>query len=369
MSRNILAPPLVYMSNNRRYRVNLVHEDFNDQRQASQAAMKGNLHNAKQAYNERDLYGEEHNDEIDDDLSDIECQNSIFKLKIHVASSFYGGLIGFKGATKRRLETETSTEIMIPPRVADNGNKSRETNVIIKGKTRNAVATAKRKIDVLVASLRGRMNATHFFGVALNYDEILENFQVFKELILSAQLPSIDESLFQLDSSLHATLGACVLMDDVERNKAATILQSCREFLANVKTPFKVHVRGLEIMNDDPSAVRVLYAIVNSPDLQLFSDRCLQRFIESGFMTARDAQRECVKLHMTLMNNRFKEVYSPDTSTKAITKTFDAREILKRWGDFDFGSALCKEILLCVIGSSRENKGSFYKISSTLKCE
>ncbi|KAI9583994.1 hypothetical protein GQX74_010329 [Glossina fuscipes] len=224
--RNILAPPLVYISNNRSYRVNLVHEDFNDQRQASQAAMKSNLHNAKQANNERDLYGEQHNDEIDDDLSDIECQNSIFKLKIHVASSFYGGLIGFKG------------------------------------KIRNAVATAKHKIDVLVASLRGRMNATHFYGVALNYDEILENFQVFKELILSAQLPSIDESLFQLDSSLHATLGACVFVDDVERNKAATILQSCREFLANVKTPFKVHVRGLEIMNDDPSAVRVLYAIV-----------------------------------------------------------------------------------------------------------
>lgn len=53
MSRNILAPPLVYMSNNRRYRVNLVHEDFTDQRQAAQAAMKGNLDKAKQAYNER----------------------------------------------------------------------------------------------------------------------------------------------------------------------------------------------------------------------------------------------------------------------------------------------------------------------------
>ncbi|KAL9927612.1 activating signal cointegrator 1 complex subunit 1-like [Glossina fuscipes fuscipes] len=331
MSRNILALPLVYMSNNRRYRVNLVHEDFNDQRQASQAAMKSNLHNAKQAYNERDLYGEEHNDEIDDDLSDIECQNSIFKLKIHVASSFHGGLIGFKGATKRRLETETSTEIMIP-----------------------------------LASLTKGIKVAKLMSIMMRE---LENFQVFKELILSAQLPSIDESLFQLDSSLHATLGACVFMDDVERNKAATILQSCREFLANVKTPFKVHVRGLEIMNDDPSAVRVLYAIVDSPDLQLFSDRCLQRFIESGFMTAREAQRERVKLHMTPMNNRFKEVYSPDTSTKAITKTFEAREILKRWGDFDFGSALCKAILLCVIGSSREKKGSFYKISSTLKCE
>uniref|UniRef100_A0A1A9ZE03 K Homology domain-containing protein n=1 Tax=Glossina pallidipes TaxID=7398 RepID=A0A1A9ZE03_GLOPL len=364
MSRNILAPPLVYMSNNRRYRVNLVHEDFSDQRQAAQAAMKGNLDKAKQAYNERDLYGEEHNDEIDDDLSDIECHNSAFRLKMHVASAFYGGLVGFKGATKRRLELETSTEITIPPRVADNGNRSRESNVIIKGKTRNAVATAKRKIDVLVASLRARMTATHFYGVALNRDDILENFQ---ELVLSAELPSIDESLFQLDSSLHATFGACVLMDDVERNKAATILQSCREFLADVKTPFKVNVRGLEIMNDDPSAVRVLYAIIDSPDLQSFSDRCLQRFIESGFV--RDAQREHVKLHMTLMNNRYKEAYSPDTSTKEITKTFDAREILKRWGNFDFGSVQCKEILLCVIGSSRETKGSFYKISSTLKCE
>uniref|UniRef100_A0A1B0A4Q4 G-protein coupled receptors family 2 profile 2 domain-containing protein n=1 Tax=Glossina pallidipes TaxID=7398 RepID=A0A1B0A4Q4_GLOPL len=46
--------------------------------------------------NRRQLFGEEHNDEIDDDLSDIECHNSSFRPKIYVSSSFYGGLIGLK---------------------------------------------------------------------------------------------------------------------------------------------------------------------------------------------------------------------------------------------------------------------------------
>uniref|UniRef100_A0A1A9W9S1 K Homology domain-containing protein n=1 Tax=Glossina brevipalpis TaxID=37001 RepID=A0A1A9W9S1_9MUSC len=186
MSRNVLAPPLLHMSNNRCYRVNEVHEDFSDQRQA---AMKAHPQSTRQAYDEQDLYGEEYNDEVDDELSDIECQNSVFKLKIHVASSvslknmfaFYGGLVGTRGSTKHRLESETSTEILIPPRVVENSNKNRDCSIIIKGKTRNAVATAKRKIDLLVASLRSRMAATHFYGIALNHDEIRENFQLFKE--------------------------------------------------------------------------------------------------------------------------------------------------------------------------------------------
>ena len=35
-------------------------------------------------------------------------------------------------------------------------------------------------------------------------------------------------------------------------------------------------------MNDDPSSVRVLYALVESPELQIFADRCFKRFNTSG---------------------------------------------------------------------------------------
>lgn len=128
-----------------------------------------------------------------------------------------------------------------------------------------------------------------------------------------------------------------------------------REFLKDLKPPFTVSLKGLEIMNDDPSSVRVLYALVESPELQIFADRCFKHFNQSG-LGVDDYERGYVKLHMTVMNNRYRE---------SNEKSFDAREILKRWGDFNFGTVQCNELLLCIRGS--RNANSFYKISGSLK--
>ena len=108
-------------------------------------------------------------------------------------------------------------------------------------------------------------------------------------------------------------------------------------------------------MNDDPSSVRVLYALVESPELQIFADRCFKRFNKSG-LGVDDFDRSCVKLHMTVMNSRYSE---------SNAKSFDAREILKRWGDFKFGTIQCNELVLCAIGTSTTE--TFYKISGSLK--
>lgn len=41
-------------------------------------------------------------------------------------------------------------------------------------------------------------------------------------------------------------------------------------------------LRGLEIMNDDPSSVNVLYAKVESEALQKIADGIYKQFIKSG---------------------------------------------------------------------------------------
>ncbi|XP_011209777.2 activating signal cointegrator 1 complex subunit 1 [Bactrocera dorsalis] len=363
MSREVLAPPLQRMDNNRCYRVNLIHEDFGNQLAAMQRKEhKPETANSETAYMEQDLYAEDDDDEQEDseNFQIEELTNGHYKLTMHVAQSFYGGLIGFKGSTKRRIESETRTEIFIP-RAREGGPKQVE-DITIKGKTRVSVMTARRKINLLIVSLRKRMRPTHFACVPLNYGEIKERFCEFKKEILELNLPGIDEMLFQTEECIHLTLSTCVLLDAAERSKAVEILQSCKAYLSELRTPFQIEVRGLEIMNDDPSAVRVLYARVESPELQKFADLALQPFLRSG-LGFDDYERDNVKLHMTIMNNRYRK----QLDAKA-AGSFDAREILKRYGDYNFGRVECSEVHLCVMHqTSGDEHGTFYKITGSLK--
>ncbi|XP_054740594.1 activating signal cointegrator 1 complex subunit 1 [Anastrepha obliqua] len=361
MSREILAPPLQRLDNNRCYRINLIHEDFGNQLAAMQRQRQPESKKSENTYTEQDLYNEDDDDEQEEGADFIleELPNSYYKLTLHVAQSFYGGLIGFKGTTKRRIESETQTDIYVPRSRDGGGGQKKAEDVSIKGKTRSSVMAARRKINLLLVSLRKRMRPTHFTCVALNYGEVKEKYSDFKAQILALNLPGIDENLFQADECIHLTLCVCVLLDEAERAKAVEVLQSCKAFLADLHTPFQVQVRGLEIMNDDPSAVRVLYACIEAPELQKFANSAMQPFLRSG-LGVDDHERDAVKLHMTVMNNRYRKQID-DKAAGA----FDAREILKRFGDYDFGKVECSEVHLCALHSSE--KGAFYKVTGSLK--
>lgn len=49
-----------------------------------------------------------------DAVEDIECTSSGYRLKLELPSVFYKYIIGKKGETKKRLESETRTQIRIP---------------------------------------------------------------------------------------------------------------------------------------------------------------------------------------------------------------------------------------------------------------
>jgi activating signal cointegrator complex subunit 1 len=85
----------------------------------------------------------------------------------------------------------------------------------------------------------------------------------------------LDETVFQTPSLLHLTIGTLALMDDMERKKAKEILESAiEEFKAENKittcppgfsnppttaVKLNIEIKGLEIMNDDPGEVDVVY--------------------------------------------------------------------------------------------------------------
>ncbi|XP_062137100.1 activating signal cointegrator 1 complex subunit 1 [Drosophila sulfurigaster albostrigata] len=346
MSRNVLAPPTQRLSHNRNYRVNVVHDDFGGSKWNSKKQSS-----TSKGYEEPDLYGE---DDYEDDGTECNIEeqpDGSFKLALHVPKSFYGGLIGFKGSTKRRIETESKTTIHVP-RQTDVSN-----DLIIRSNERSNVCSALRKVRLLLDSLRKRMRPTHFLAVPLNSGQVKDRFMELKQKILDAQLPGIDSELFISERCIHLTLGIYVLLDDAERKNAVNELQTCRQWLADLTTPFELKVKGLEIMNDDPSSVRVLYACVESPQLQQFADKCLKHFQTTGLSATDNNTRDNIKLHMTVLNSRYREENN---------SSFDGREILKRFSDFDFGTAQCNEVHLCVLKSSKEVE-DFYKITGSLK--
>ncbi|XP_017087878.2 activating signal cointegrator 1 complex subunit 1 [Drosophila bipectinata] len=350
MSRNILAPPVQKMSHGRNYRVNVVHDDFGG---SKWNGLGKKSKNEVKGYQEPDLYGDD-DDEEDLAANDIvETSSGGYELALPVPKSFYGGLIGMKGNTKRRIEEEANCEIYVPRQ------NEKSNNVMIRARERSQVCAGLRRIRHITASLRQKMKPTHFLAVALNSGEVQEHFVELKKKILEANLPGIDEALFMPESSIHLTLGVYVLLDDDERKKALAELEACRPMLENLVTPFDLKIKGLEIMNDDPSATRVLYASVEAPELQKFADQVLAHLQTTGLCATDNLTRESVKLHMTVMNNRYrKEVMKCDDS-------FDAREILKRFGDYDFGSAKCQVLHLCVLKSRGED--DFYKITGSLE--
>lgn len=77
-------------------------------------------------------------------------------------------LIGAKGATKKRIEGETKTEIVIP-RHGVSGN------ITVYGTNREALITARRRIDLIVSACRKKQRPTHFTCVKLTDKKILEN--------------------------------------------------------------------------------------------------------------------------------------------------------------------------------------------------
>ena len=72
----------------------------------------------------------------------------------------------------------------------------------------------------------------------------------------------LDETIFQTETLLHLTVGTMALLDQRERDLARDILMDCKENIIQpllLDKTLEFSIEGLEIMNDDPAAVDVLY--------------------------------------------------------------------------------------------------------------
>ncbi|XP_030630395.1 activating signal cointegrator 1 complex subunit 1 [Chanos chanos] len=323
----ILRPTLINI-NGRIYRKNAIKEEYYEEEEEDDFSYSGPA--------------SAHFEDEPCDAHKIEQTEKGFRCAIDVPSVLYKYIIGKKGETRKRLESETKTSINIP-------KQGVEGQIVITGAQRSAVVSAVTRVEVLMESFRRKQPFTHFLSFSLNHPHVQEGFLRFKEEVLEqcAQDHGVDPSIFQNPAKLHLTVGTMALLNEQEVTRASEVLQQCQDFIREITggKPIPVEVSGIEYMNDDPSMVDVLYAKVHVQDgsdkLQAIADRLVETFVSSGLMV-REWDR--VKLHGTVMNTLFRKDPSAeekgglDRQNMKDREAFDARNILQNFGSFHFGS-------------------------------
>ncbi|KAI5736419.1 hypothetical protein M8J76_003053 [Diaphorina citri] len=329
--------PKIEIIDGRRYRVNpswpSTYEDKSEADPYQRSEYDAGCPGGNQPYEEDDGGLSE-----DEDLDIYLGKDGQYKYQCHIPKSFYPFIIGVKGSTKRRIESETNTQLSIP-------RQGQTGDIIISSYSERGIASAKRRLDLLLVFARKKIPYTHLLSIPMNVPNIQENFAKFKATVLSdfSRCRGIEESLFQEPGRLHITMGMLMLADSVERDQAVEVLQKCGN---NIILPIlrsqriKINLKGLEIMNDDPAEVDILYAKVvdDSGLVQKLCDDVVQYFISQHLISKAYQKYDTVKMHVTLMNSKYRMRQNPSSDTNSEKRsTFNAKDILESLGDFEFG--------------------------------
>ncbi|KAM3964822.1 activating signal cointegrator 1 complex subunit 1 [Aphomia sociella] len=316
-------------------------------------------------YQEHDLYEKEEvtfndpddDDEDEDEFEVVTIDNNRYSTSIHVSKHYFGAIIGKKGAMKMRIERDTRTEIKIP-------RQGQTGDIKIYGPSASNIKAARRRINIIVISSRMRQKLTHFISIPMNSPSIIKNFETFKEIVLR-DCPSrgLEESLFISAQKLHITVGVMCLMDNEERLHVTKLFTEAKDKiimpLIQDHLPLRIRLKGLSYMNDDPREINVLYGVVQEEGttsgwLQNLADALVKYFSKAGFMNDEEFNREHVKLHVTVINSKYRskssetsnDVTAPPSDRTKAKITFDGSEILKKFADYDFGVAELTDIHL-----------------------
>lgn len=320
-----------------------------------------------ESYNRKadEQYSEQYNEmppleTLSDGEEDVEeAEGGRFRCTFHIPKTYFPYIIGSKGATKKRLETETRSKILIPKQGHDG-------DIVITAATKKSVASARRRIRLMVMSSRKRQALTHFISIPVNQPSFINGFMNFKNEVLQkfGKDRGIRESIFQIPERLHLTIGVLVLSDESERNEASAVLQDCKDVVIRPllqDNKLRVIMSGVEYMNDDPSEVDVLYGKVSCYNdeylLQDIVDGINTYFSKKGLL---EKERDRVKLHATLMNTKFG---NEDVSDRR-KETFDATNIIQHFRDFYFGEDIVSTIELSLMYSS--SKTGYYQATSSI---
>lgn len=311
----------------------------------------------------------------DDDTIDYLAKENMYVCEMDIASTFYGTLIGKNAENKQKLEQDTNTQILFPRRD--------ETGMVrIKSRTKANVQSARTRIEIAIDRSRQMQPFTHFLSIPIcqssSSKSIKDKFEEFKKNVLEqcATERGITNELFQQPTKLHLTVTTFVLLSKSEIDFLKETLEDCtknllRELMPTDKERFLVQLKGLEFMNDDPSFVDVLYVKVNLVDqpysnrLQAFLDRLNDELLNTGLMKQKF---ERLKLHVTVMNSLLRKdetgILEAQKTARGRVKnqereSFDAKKIIRLFGQFDFGQIELNELHLSIMHAPDRQTGYY----------
>eukprot|EP01065_Artemidia_motanka_P005572 TRINITY_DN12698_c1_g2_i1.p1 TRINITY_DN12698_c1_g2~~TRINITY_DN12698_c1_g2_i1.p1 ORF type:complete len:479 (+),score=100.88 TRINITY_DN12698_c1_g2_i1:346-1782(+) len=223
-----------------------------------------------------------------------------------VPPEYYKFIIGSKGTTLQQLEHDTGASIRVP-------KSDRDTDgIVLRGLNEAAVVDAKTRIEFLVERSRSKLGYTHFISLPL-VDSIVEPCESLCERMkrmCSAQ-NRVEPSVFQNPRKLHLTLLMLKLYTAEALDKAVQCMRKCEPILRKLfSRADRIHLSGLNYMNDDPSAVDVLYISVAENETRDkilgLVEQVADVFIMAGLATSREVEHT-EKLHATLLNSKWRK--------------------------------------------------------------
>ncbi|XP_063376387.1 activating signal cointegrator 1 complex subunit 1-like [Cydia fagiglandana] len=304
------------------------------------------------------MEGDYENIYSDENIEVKELGDSRYSTSFHVSKKYFGLVIGSQQHTKDKIEQDTKTELMIPGHGQDG-------DITILGPTAANVKAARRQINMIVVSSRMKQRPTHFISIPMNKPDIMDNFTRFQEAVLrDCQNRGLHESIFIKPSKIHLTVGVTCLTDNQEKIFASNLLTEAKEKviipLLQDHLPLKIRIRGLSNMGTDSGNMRVLYAKVEEHEstpgiLQQLADKIVDFYSRNGLMNKNEFGRDSVKLHVTLLNIKYRSKSSQNSQDIRVKKnkriTFDGADILDKFGNFDFGVLEVTEIHLSQIST------------------
>ncbi|KAJ8926484.1 hypothetical protein NQ314_021151 [Rhamnusium bicolor] len=250
-----------------------------------------------------------------------------FMTSFYVPSSLLSFIIGSKGIKLKNLQKITNTLIKVP-------KPNEKGNIKVTGDTERKVASARTQISMIVMQQRDKLPIKQ---------------------ILRQPPRGVTQSVFQKPEKLHLTMCALTLVDDQEVHTAQKVLQNCYDdFISHIFKKNEKHliiIQGLEIMNDDPSEVNILYGNVHmgseqNEKLQNMAAKISEYYYKAGLARR---QYDRVKLHVTLMNTNFRNADEK-------CEHFDATYILEKFHNYKFGVVNFTSIQLSIRFTSGDDK-------------
>ncbi|KAG5885502.1 hypothetical protein JTB14_013520 [Gonioctena quinquepunctata] len=279
--------------------------------------------------------------EVEENYDIVLTKSGKFMTSFYVPSALLSYIIGAKGSKLKSLQKSTNTLIKVP-KLNEKGE------IKVTGDTERKVASARTQISMIVMQRKDKLPISHFVSIPMVSEPVHEKFKRFQEEILGETHKGVTQSIFQQSEKLHLTICTLTLLDEEELKTAKQVMSTCyEEVISNIfekNTRCKIYLEGIEIMNDDPTSVNVLYGKVHmgnqeeNDKLQEISDKISEYFYRSGLARK---QYDRVKLHVTLMNTSFRNADERQ-------ENFDATDILQKYKNYHFGPVEFRNIHLSI---------------------